>query len=663
LFKIILFLFVFVNGVFGANNLTNSSSPYLLQHKDNPVNWYPWGEEAFKKAKKENKFIFLSIGYSTCHWCHVMAEESFEDKEVANLLNTYFVSIKVDREELSHIDSYYQKVHNIITNKHGGWPLTFFLTSERKPIFSATYIPKTSGYGSPGLISILTSLINFPKEDIHKEVQYIEKKLAFAKQNNNAKEPIEDELIFKTINQYKSYYDFQNKGFAQNPKFPQFANIIQLLKFYEISKNKEALLLADDTLDAIAKGGIYDQIEGAFYRYTVDKKWQIPHFEKMLYTNAEALEAFSLAYKLTKKEIYKQIIENTIKEIDFRFKRDELYLSASNAQSPNKFGKEEEGYYFLIKYEEAYDFLKQNNISEKNTKEALAYLGIQKDGNFDGELSNPYINAKKLPKDFEKIKTLLQKMRSFKKYPFIDFKINTAWNALYLKGKLKQSIFNKKYSQEALVSLDKLIDTMYQDNILYHQTIENRKATQKALLEDYAHLASAVFEAYQQTMDKKYLNLYSKLIHQSIELFYKNKKWYQSSDDFEVEASIQESGYANALSTHMINLIRYSALKSDIKTLQLAKETLEQFGNLINNYPSNYPTALIATIMLKVEPVFIKSSKNNLETFDNNEIDYPFVYKHITDEKMFLACTLNSCFSYGTDFYKIKKDIENLILE
>lgn len=658
---LIIFSLFFVHNAVASNSLAKETSPYLLQHKDNPVDWYAWGDEAFKKAKKENKLIFLSIGYSTCHWCHVMAHESFEDEEVAKLLNKYFVSIKIDREQLSHIDNHYQKVHNIITNRHGGWPLTLILTKDKEPIFSATYIPKTSGYGSDGLTTILNRVAKLSNEQINKEAQAVQSKLQNAKQNSSTHAPIADKLILKTINQYKSYYDFTYRGFSQNPKFPQFANIIQLLKFYEISKNKEALILADGTLEAIAKGGIYDQIEGAFYRYTIDKKWQIPHFEKMLYTNAEALEAFSLAYKFTKKELYKQIIEDTIKESDYRFKKNSLYLSASNAQSPNAFAKEEEGYYFLISHEEAYKFLKENKVNEKVIKESLAYLGIQEYGNFDGESSNAYITSSVAPKGFKGVKTLLQKMRATKKYPFIDFKINTAWNALYLRGKLKQGSFNKKYLKEALVSLDLLIAAMYKDNILYHQTIEKKQPTQKALLEDYAHLSNAVFEAYQQTMDEKYFKLYKKLINQSMELFYKDKKWYESSDGFEVEASVQESGYANALSTHMINLIRYAAVESDLKTLNIAKQTLEQFGGLINNYPSNYPTAALASVMLKVEPIFIKSKKENLQSFNIDDIAYPFVYKYAYDTDEYLACKIGSCFSYDLKFERVKRKIEALM--
>lgn len=646
-----------------ANKLTNETSPYLLQHKNNPVAWYPWGNEAFEVAKKENKLIFLSIGYSTCHWCHVMAHESFEDDEVAHVLNKDFISIKVDKEQFPHVDNFYQNVFRTMNKRTGGWPLTVIMTADKEPFFAGTYIPKNAGYGSKGLINIIDEIVNAPYKDLKDNGKEI---LALVKKNEklsfqNIKPDIN--LASKAIKQFKSYYDFEYKGFAKDPKFPNFANIIMLLKLYEITKNEDAKLMALEALTTMAKGGIYDQIEGAFYRYTVDKKWQLPHFEKMLYTNAEALEAYSMAYKLTKDPLYKKVINETIAQIDKRFMVNDVYYSASNADSKNHEGEMEEGFYFMVDYFEAEEFLEKNNISEKTIQETLAYLGIEKDGNFDGDLSNPHITSDNKPQGFEKVKKLLLKMREVKEYPFIDNKINTAWNALYLKGKFKAGYINKQYRKEAKKSLDTLLELMYKDGLLYHQTILGKNAVQKGLLEDYSFMAMASFEAYQMTLDMKYFTIFKELTLKSVELFYKNGKWLESDDGFIVYASIEDRGYASALGVNLINLINLSTVDANMKLLEIASKTLNQFGKKINKFPSYYPNTTLASIMNHIEPIFIKSKLENLKNYSSSNIHYPFVYKYEYDTSQYLACKINSCFSYNKVFDVVKKEIEALVKE
>jgi uncharacterized protein YyaL (SSP411 family) len=659
--KILFVLVLFIGTTVFANKLSNETSPYLLQHKDNPVNWYPWSDKAFEIAKKENKLIFLSIGYSTCHWCHVMAHESFEDDEVAKVLNKDFISIKVDKEQFSHVDNFYQNVFRTMNNKSGGWPLTVVMTADKEPFFAGTYIPKNAGYGSKGLMNIIDEIINAPRKDLVLNGQEI---LNTIKQNEklpakNIKPDIHIEN--NAIKQFKSYYDFEYKGFAKEPKFPNFANIIMLLKLYEITQNQDAKSMALDTLNAMANGGIYDQIEGAFYRYTVDKKWQLPHFEKMLYTNAEALEAYTLAYKLTKNQLYKKVVDETSAQIDKRFMIENVYYSASNADSKNHEGDNEEGFYFMVDYFEAEEFLEKNNIDEKTIQKTLAYLGIEKDGNFDGDLSNPHITNGVKTNGLKVVKNLLLKMREIKEYPLIDNKINTAWNALYLKGKLKAGYINEQYINEAKKSLDKLLQLMYKDGILYHQTILGKEPVQKGLLEDYSFMAMALFEAYQATLDMKYFKLFKKLTLDSVKLFYKDDRWLESNDGFEVFASINDGGYASALGVNIINLINLATLDANMKLLDIAKKTLNQFGGKINKYPSYYPNTTLASIMGQVEPVFVKSKLENLKSYNSASISYPFVYKYEYDASQYLACKINSCFSYSDKFDVVKKAIEDLI--
>lgn len=662
LITLFIFLSFFTASIsLAANHLVNETSPYLLQHKDNPVDWYPWGKAAFTKAKKENKLIFLSIGYSTCHWCHVMAHESFGNEHLAKLLNKYFVSIKVDREEYPHIDAYYQKVYRTMHGAGAGWPLTIMMTADKKPFFSGSYIPLYKTSSSRGLTQLVKMVIATP----HQRLIRIGKKVLVsmqAKQNmTHQKASLHSDLPSKTINEFHSYYDFKNSGFSIRPKFPEASKIILLLKLYEITKNKESLDMATATLDAMAKGGIYDQIEGGFYRYSVDTKWQIPHFEKMLYTNGELLEAYTLAYKHTKKALYKKVINETIAQIDRRFQVDNVYMSASNADSKNFDDEEEEGFYFLYSYDAVIQYLQKKGFKEAEIDPVLRYLHITDDGNFDGELSNPYITVENPPKNLKKIEEVLVAMRKRKEYPFIDNKINTAWNAIYIKGMFQAGIINKKYIAQAKTSLDALIDKMYVKGVLYHQTIPDVAPKQKALLEDYAFLISTLFEAYQATLEQKYLYLYKQLIIKSTTLFYKNGRWLESNDAFTTYADISQRAYANALAQQSINIINYSTVEADTKKYAIAKATIDNHAKEINTNPSNYSTATLASLMLEYGTVFIKSTRDNLKGVDINEIKYPFVYKYVYDTNHYLACRIKSCFSYDVKFAKVKKDIESLI--
>jgi uncharacterized protein YyaL (SSP411 family) len=658
--KVFLFLFIFFVTSLSANHLQNSSSPYLLQHQNNPVNWYPWEDKAFQKAKNENKLIFLSIGYSTCHWCHVMAKESFEDNEVANVLNKDFISIKVDREELPHIDGYYQKVYQHMHHKSGGWPLTIILTPDMEPFFSGTYIPKYEGYGSKGIIDILNESKKEDKKELYKKAKKIVTQIQTLNNKKISTKTYNSKLLKKSVEQFTSIYDNENKGFSIEPKFPEFAKIIMLLKIYTINNDKKALKMAIEPLKTMAYGGIYDQIEGGFYRYSVDKRWLLPHFEKMLYTNSEALEAYSLAYKITKEPLFERIIHQIIDEMDIRFKQNNIYKSASNAQSLNDEGEEEEGYYFMVEYESAIEYMLANEIDEKNAHDFLKYLGIVEDGTFDGDLSNPEITNNIKPKIYNKGIALLKQMRLKKIYPFIDNKINTAWNALHIKALLLASSIDKKYKIMALGSLNSLLDLIYIDDVLYHQTIDGQRPKQKALLEDYAFVTSVLFEAYQTTLDKKYFTLLKKLIKKSISLFYKNGKWIESNDTFITYADINDKGYASPLGVHFNNLILYATMQSDMKIFKIVEDSMQYFVNEINQKPINSPNATMASIYFQIEPVILKSSQQNLENIDNTLFTYPFVYKKVEQTNQYLACKLNTCFSYSKDINKVIKDINLL---
>ena len=637
-----------------ANNLKNSLSPYLLQHKDNPVDWYEWGDEAFLKAKKENKLIFLSIGYSTCHWCHVMEHESFEDEEVAKLLNRYYISIKVDKEQMPHIDNFYQLGYRIVNKKSGGWPLTIILTPDMKPIFFGTYIPKYKGYGSNGLLNILNFFAHYDRKELQKSGEEIERVI---KKYQNIKQPtqkLDRKIELKTIEGFKKIYDFKNFGFSISPKFPQAVSIKLLLDLYLLTENRDALSMAINMLKAIAKGGIYDQIDGAFYRYSVDAKWEIPHFEKMLYTNAELLTTYALAYKITKNPLFKRVIDRTIREIDRRFLVDGVYFSASDADSKNRDGKKEEGYFFIYQYDETLDYLIKNGIDKKEAKEALHHFGIEENGNFDGEYSNPHIVDNK--KIDSKIKKLLSKMREKREYPFIDKKINLAWNALYIKA-----LFETGYRDRAEKSLNALLKLLYRDGILYHQTLLPHKATQEGLLEDYAFLSDALFEAYQVTLNEKYITLFEKITYKSVELFYKNSKWRESNDEFETYANIEDNNYKSSLGTNLENLLKLSAIKGDFKLNSIVKKTIDSYSSILNRVPHYYPTAIRVVLMLKDNIYFIKGEKEELLKLNIDKLNYPFIYKEAINQKNYLICGISNCFKITKTPQEALEELKKLI--
>ncbi len=284
-----------------TNELIKEDSPYLQQHAHNPVNWMSWNNKAFEKAKKENKMIFLSIGYSTCHWCHVMEEESFENEEVAKILNKNYISIKVDREEMPHVDKYFQNVHNLVNRRAGGWPLTIILTPKRKAFFAATYIPIEKKYGRTGIKELLLDVKSGFETDtkrIYDISNNIERVLEENRSSSYEKKDLNISLINQFVKEVDDSFDHENQGIGERPKFPHASTTETLLDIYSVYKDEKALELATKMLKAMANGGIYDQIEGGFYRYSVDEKWMIPHFEKMLYTNAELLN-LSLIHILT----------------------------------------------------------------------------------------------------------------------------------------------------------------------------------------------------------------------------------------------------------------------------------------------------------------------------------------------------------------------------
>ena len=644
-----------------TNALINEDSPYLKQHVHNPVNWYPWGKEAFEKAKKENKLIFLSIGYSTCHWCHVMEDESFKNEAVAKLLNNDYVSIKVDREEYPQIDKKYQQLFMSVYGKRGGWPLTVFMSPEAEAFHLETYIPVEEAYGLDGMLKMLPGFAKMYKEDQNNFVKLVDEHTKLLKEGSK-KKSLKNKLTLSVIDQYmkeiEEEFDSKNGGFAKKPKFPEASKLALLLDIYKIYGNKEALDMAEFTLQKMAESGIYDQIGGGFFRYTTDKYWQMPHFEKMLYTNAELIPVYVTLYELTKKPLYKRVLSETIDQIESYFMQGGVYFSASDADSEG-----EEGGYFIYNYEEVKQALLDQKMKEMDVEKALAYLGIEEDGNIDGELSLAHITSSKEPLKLEEVKAYLKKLSAKRAFPFVDKKINTAWNAMMIKALFSASKLDEKYLELGKTRLKALLKLMRSEDTLYHQTLLGKEPKQKALLEDYAFMMDALIEGYLKIHNKEYLLALKKLAKETESKFYKNEIWYLSDDGIDAVADFDDRYYTSALSMILEDFVRLASLTEELEFNEVVKKTLKESAAVLESNPSKAPKLLHLFLRLKMGDVIIKSTLDNLlhSRGEMESMQYPFVLSKTEDTEKYLACRVNSCFAYDKNITALIEKINKML--
>ncbi len=654
----ILFLGLLIMIPAQANKLLHEDSPYLQQHAHNPVNWYPWGEEAFTRAQKEDKLIFLSIGYSTCHWCHVMERESFENDSVAAILNKDFISIKVDREEYPHIDRHYQDIYALMNRRGGGWPLTIVMTPDKRVFFSATYMPADDNFGRAGLKGMLKLLHNAyhdKKEEVLKSAMSIEAAMArMGSAKAGEKITLDNAIATRFVRDVEANFDNKNKGIGDAPKFPHATTLDTLLDIYRISDDKKALQMAVESLDAMSRGGIYDQVEGGFYRYSTDATWMIPHFEKMLYTNAELLSAYANAYALTKEARFKTVIKETIQNIDERFYKEGMYYSASDADSDG-----EEGKYFVFDYHDSLKDLEKGGLSVEDAKAILTYFSIYKGGNFEHKQTNPYLSGLEAPKKLAEGVAILRANRAKKNYPFIDHKVQTSWNALYIVGLFRAGKWvDKAYNKEALDSLDALVKNLYKDGVLYHQVIVGKTPKVKGYLEDYAFLIDALIAGYQVDFKEYYLTLAQQLMEKAIKRFYKNDTWYMSDDAFEAKAAFYDASYVSAKAIMIEDLFKIALLSDNQKLHAFAKESLQKEFSSVESVLAQYPYGLKVILENIHAWVVLKSTKSNLHS-SSTEIDaikYPYLLQKPSLDENFLACKMDVCFA-------IDKKLKNVILK
>ena len=641
-----------------SNRLEIEDSPYLQQHKENPVDWWPWCDEAFAKAQAENKAIFISIGYSSCHWCHVMEETVFENQECADILNAGFISIKVDREERPDIDKHFQEVHQLLNRRSGGWPTSIFCTPQNKPFFAGTYIPPESNAGSiEGMgFKELTRLIATKVEEMDPKLfENADEIEGFLNSVEHPKEAtvLKEEFYKNFMIQAKNNYETKDGGFSVAPKFPHTSTLNTLLTIDRLYDEKSAKAMLRDTLNAMKKGGMYDLVDGGFCRYSTDNMWLVPHFEKMLYDNALLCELYTKAYLTYKDETYLQ----TAKEIaDFWYNfmsEDNLFYSASDADSEGA-----EGTYFVYTYEEVFNILKENGY--KNIESILEGMSITHDGNFEGKSIVRFEDGI-VAEWFKEVKPVLQKLRQAREYPFIDKKVQTSWSSMMINALFTLGAIDSKYNERAIKSLDSLLKTMFLDGTLYHTTLIHKTPKVEAFLEDYAFLSQALINAYKHTGDELYLINAQRFVNKALEEFYDKGQWNFSVGEFTTKAETSDNTYTSSISIMIDALLSLGTLLEDEKYTHFAFKTMEYNSYELGRKPIYFPHMLTQAIRYLKGERIIKSNIDNLKnnSFELASLNYPYVSLKASEDEGFMICGDKSCFANTSDINEVNNLLTN----
>ena len=581
------------------NSLQNETSPYLLQHADNPVNWYPWGEQALALAREQDKPILLSIGYSACHWCHVMAHESFEDTAVAAVMNEHFINIKVDREERPDIDQIYQSAHHLMTQSNGGWPLTVFLTPKQEPFYTGTYFPKTPRYQLPGFAELIPRVAAF----------YHERKADLASQNSKVLAAmarliptasqvisVNDDTVKQGFLQLRSSFDFEHGGFGTAPKFPNPADITLLLQA-AYAGNKEAEVMALQMLTAMADGGIYDHIGGGFCRYSVDERWNIPHFEKMLYDNGQLLFLYADGYQISKNPQYKKVVEETISWIQREMlSKEEAIYSSLDADSLDADGHSAEGAFYIWQLAEVKALLTQEEYVV-----ASRCFGFDRAANFHDPHSqtqawHAYMAATPEANDIALLKSVRAKLfaaREKRTRPGLDNKVLTSWNALAVKGIARASrVFNRPdWLLLAQNAIDYIRTNLWLNDKLLATCKVGQPAHLNAYLDDHAFLLDALLELMQagfRSQDMVFAEDLAEALLAEFEA--EDGGFYFTSHHHEDLIHRPKQCYDNATpngnGVAAVALQRLGHLLGEVRYLQSAERTLKAFDKIMQQNPA-----------------------------------------------------------------------------
>jgi len=608
-----------------SNHLANETSPYLLQHADNPVDWYPWGEEALQKAKTEDKPIFLSIGYSACHWCHVMAHESFEDEEVAAILNQYFVSIKVDREERPDLDHIYMSAVQAMTGR-GGWPMSAFLTPDGQPFYGGTYFPPKPRYGMPSFTDVLLAVADAWQNRRQELIEGGKRLVAVIERQSAVREDVKREDVKRdtlrvAFDNLWQRFDRKHGGWGTAPKFPQPMALEFLLRYHHATGDALALRMVTQTLEAMARGGMYDQLGGGFHRYSVDVQWLTPHFEKMLYDNAQLARVYLHAWQVSGESFYHTIAEEILDYVAREMTDPEGgFYSTQDADSEG-----EEGKFFVWTPAEIRSLLGQ---------EADAFMeayGVTEAGNFEGRNILEFVGHMSQRAELAEARRKLFAAREQRVHPQRDEKVLTSWNGLILATFAEAARVlspsppplsppqlwgrsgggestsplpqdwerGELYRQVAERNADFLLSELRTpDGRLYH-TWKDGEANINGYLEDYAHLVVGLLELYQTTFEPRWYLAARELAEVMIEHFRApDGGFFDTSDDHEAliirPRELQDNAVPSGNAMAAVGLLRLAGLAVEPRYAELARRSLVQMQPLLAQYPLGFGQWLIA---------------------------------------------------------------------
>ncbi len=598
------------------NHLVNETSPYLQQHIDNPVDWYPWGDEAFERAKAEDKPIFLSIGYSACHWCHVMAHESFEDEATATIMNEHFVNIKVDREERPDIDNIYMAAVQALTGR-GGWPMSVWLLPDGRPFFGGTYFPDKPRYGILSFMQVLQRVAEIYREkrlEIENDAISLTEAISgrlLLDQTESSPPPVE-ECLAEAVQVLSGNYDRTWGGFGKAPKFPSSMSLELLLAHHHRHGQKHALKMVTHTLDRMAWGGMYDQVGGGFHRYSVDERWLVPHFEKMLYDNAQLIGVYLHAYQVTNEERYRRIVEETVDYV----KREMTAPLGGFYSSQDADSEGEEGKYFLWDQDEIRRVLGRSVDAEC----LLDYWGVLKGANFEGHsilwvpeppnrvAKRHNISTSKLSAMVSKAKTLLLAERNKRISPHRDEKVLIAWNGLTIKSLAEAArvLDRPDILTMAANAANFILNTMHNQGRLL-RSYRSGKARHLAYLKDYAFFIEGLIELYQSTFKIRWLNEALTLTGQMVELFWDDEAgFYDTASDHESlitrPQEVIDGAIPSGTSGAVAVLARMALYTGRSDWLDKANRLIKRSGTAVEKYPNAFMYLLLQAGFILNEP-------------------------------------------------------------
>jgi uncharacterized protein YyaL (SSP411 family) len=584
-----------------TNRLAEESSPYLRQHAHNPVDWYPWGAEAFERARREDRPVLLSVGYSACHWCHVMERESFEDEETAALMNRLYVSIKVDREERPDVDQIYMQAVQSMTG-HGGWPMTVFLTPEGVPFYGGTYFPPTDRHGMPGFPRVLEAVAEAYRSRRGEVVESGRRLLGEMSQSELVRRSaglLTEEVLFAAYQGISQEFDERAGGVGQAPKFPQPMNWEFMLRFWKRTGNPRALEMARLTLTRMARGGMYDQLGGGFHRYSVDAQWLVPHFEKMLYDNAQLAALYLHAWLATGEAEYRRVAEETLDYL-LREMRHPAggFFSAQDADSEGVEGK-----FFVWSPEEIRAALGDAEMAEA----ALAFWGVADGPNFEGRniLFVPRapaeaaerlgLPAARLTDLIARSREILYARRDERAHPGLDDKVLASWNGLALAAfaEAGRALGRADYTAAAVRNAEFLTTVMVDGGRLLRSWKDGR-AKIKAYLEDYALVGAGLVTLYEATFDRRWLDESRRLAEEAVRLFWDEEKemFFDAGADQEALVVRPRNLFDNAVpsgsSVAVDWLLRLALFFGEERYETLALKTLRPLADLMRRYPSGF---------------------------------------------------------------------------